>query len=514
MRRNILTILLTGLLINSSCTKFLDVKPVGQLIPTKVEDLENLLNSNNTVELFFVDNNRGSFYAHLGDNLRISDNQAKYLFLNTNPNVERLAAYKFYYPYFDPNKSAPTWDNAIYKAAGIFNVVIDEVTKLNAQDSDLGKMLIAQAKAGRAWSYMVGGLAYGPMFDPSGSNDTRVLPYRKASSPNEPHPGLSTTGEIMDLVERDLLEALDAPLHVANPSRASITTVHALLAQLYMYKRDWVKMSEHADLAWTKALSAKGNADNLIYNYNDFFYRPDDNATPTPGTDVETVLDLQGPDNLHFQTNNREFLLFRTGPVGTNSYPSDEFLSLFDTNSDKRYKLFALKKLGYSTTVGGVRYNDGIQRYYMKDSKMISNAGLTYPELLLMRSEANARNGRLGLALQDLNLLRKYRYSGNTTDLAEGSSLDKDALLYEILKERRRELPMASFQRVLDIKRLALDSGKPWCKTRIEHVIDGKSYAADVKSKYYTLQISNSIISFNPQWGLQPNNDPYLPASF
>jgi len=514
MRKIIYAALLAGLFTNSGCTKFLDVKPVGQLIPTKVEDLENLLNSNSTVELFFVDNNRGSFYAHLGDNVRISDNQAKYLFLNTNPNVERLAAYKFYYPYLDPNRSAVVWDGAIYKASGIFNVVIDEIGALDAQDSDLGKMLTAQAKAGRAWSYMVGGLAYGPMYDPDAANDTKVLPYRKTSSPNVPHPALSTTKEIISLVEQDLLESLNAPLHVANPSRASLPAVHGLLAQLYMYKRDWAKMSQHADLAWSQALSAKGSVDNLIYNYKDFYYRPDENASPTPGTDVETVLDLQGPDNLHFQTNNREFLLFRTGPLGTNSYPSEEFLNLFDQANDRRYKLFALKKLGYSTTVGGVRYNDGIQVHYMKDSKMISNVGLTFPELLLMKAEANARTNKLTQALQDLNLMRKYRYSGVSTDLPNGASLSQDQLLYAILKERRREIPMASFQRVLDIKRLALDTGKPWSKDKIEHVIGGKVYSAAVKSKYFTLQISNPIISFNPQWGLQPNTETYSPATF
>ena len=110
-----------------SCTKYLDVKPVGQLIPSKVEELENLLNNTNTLENHFVDNNQGSFYAFLGDNLRISDNQIKYLYTNTHPNVDRYAAYTFYHPYTDPNKPQWVWNNGVYRATALFNTVVDEV---------------------------------------------------------------------------------------------------------------------------------------------------------------------------------------------------------------------------------------------------------------------------------------------------------------------------------------------------------------------------------------------------
>ena len=84
--------------------------------------------------------------------------------------------------------------------------------------------------------------------------------------------------------------------------------------------------------------------------------------------------------------------------------------------------------------------------------------GFSYPELLLMRAEAYARNSRKTEALSDLNTLRKYRYDNTqgSTDLPNGAALTEDQLLEEILKERRRELPIATFQRVLDLKRLAL----------------------------------------------------------
>lgn len=512
MKKIFFAICVLALIIPSACTKFLDVKPVGQLIPSKVEDLENLLNNTRTIDYHFIDNNRGSFYAFLGDNLRISDNQEEFLYVSTHPNIDRYAAYTFYQPYTDPTKTQYAWDWGIYRASAIFNTVVDEVKALGAENTDLGKIITAQAKAGRAWSYLVGGLGYGPMYNPQGANDHKVLPYRKSASPVVANPPLASTQEIMDLVEQDLLEARDAPAAVGNPTRASLTAVEALLAQFYMYKRDWAKMGEYAESAWSKAVAAAGSVDNLIYDYNTFYYRPDPNASPSPGTDVEVGLELVGQDNLINQTHNREFLFYRMAPRGTTSYPSADFLALFDQEHDQRYRLFALKALGYATTVGGVRHDDGVQVYYYRDSKMAGNQGMTYPELLLIKAEANARLNKLGQALADLNLLRKYRYHADVANLPNGGSLTQDQLLEEILKERRRELPIGTFQRTFDIKRLALDAGKPWAKSRVEHTVGGKTYSADVNSAFFTLEINNPTILLNPSWGLEINTEPYLPV--
>lgn len=496
-----------------SCNKYLDVKPIGQLIPSKVEDLENLLNNTNTISSFYADNNRGCFYAFMGDNLTISENQAIYLYKSTHPNVDRWAAFKFYYPYTNPIDPQYTWDWAIYRAAAIFNIAIDEVSNLKGENSDLGKIIVAQAKAGRAWSYLVGGLGYGPMYDPEGKNDQKVLPYRTTGSPNTPNPDLASTNEIMDLAEKDLLDALTgAPNTVGNPTRASKPAVNALLAQLYMFKRDWAKMSKYANDAWAQALAAKGNTDNLIYNLNKFSYRQDPNASPPAGTDAEVGLELLGEDNLLKQTYNREQLFYRPTPYSYAPYPSEEFINLFDKNADRRYKLFMLKTLGYSVVEGGVKHDDGVRLKYYRDNKMIASQGMTYPELLLIKAEANARLNQLGQALSDLNMLRKYRYSGANTDLQNGGAFSQDQLLEEILKERRREMQLGTYQRTFDIKRLALDKGKPWSKTQVIHTIGNKSYKADVISKFFTLQINNPTILANPSWNLQPNSDPYLPA--
>jgi hypothetical protein len=251
----------------------------------------------------------------------------------------------------------------------------------------------------------------------------------------------------------------------------------------------------------------------MIYNLNVFFYKPNPNASPSPGTDVEVALELQGPDLLLNQSDNRENLFFRLSPSGTGHYPSQEFLDLFDKTTDRRYKLFALKTLGYATTVGGVKYDDGVVTKYYRDSKMLGSQGITYPELLLMKAEASARLNDLGAALTDLNLLRKYRYSGANTDLVNGAALGQDDLLFEVLKERRREMPIGTFQRVFDIKRYVFDAGKPWSKSSIIHNIGAKTYNGAVNNTNFSMRISNNVILLNPQWGLTPWSGSYDPAS-
>lgn len=513
--------LFLSLIVCSSCSDFLDVKPIGKLIPTEVEEFANLLNNERTIDFHFMNNNRTSTYAMLGDNLSITENQDKFLYISSYVNREIYAAYIYSMPYENPNKPQYSWEWGIYRATGLFNNVIEGIEGLGAvAATQTGKEVIAQAKAGRAWSYMVGGLGYGPMYNPNGTNDTRTIPYRTTADPNTANPDLSTTAELMALVKKDLDDALGAPDNVANPSRANKAAVNALRAEYFMYLRDWPSMLTEATTAWERSVALKGNVDNMIYNLNLFSYEDDPNAQPAEGTDKELSLELIGQDIYFSQTFNRENLFYRMAPNGctvnngkAGYYPSDDFLALFDKDTDRRYQLFALRLVGYSTTIGDVKYEDGIKRTYCREAKMLANEGITYPQLLLMKAEAEVRTSDRTNALKSLNLLRKYRYSGANTDLPNGSSLNEDELLYEILKERRREMPTASYQRAFDIKRFVYDANKPWSLTTITHKIGDKAFSVPVDDEHFSLPKSNIIIRLNPQWGLEEVNIVYNPGN-
>lgn len=509
MKLSYIPYILCGAFICASCNDFLDVKPVGKLIPTEVTQFENLLNNTRTLNFHCVDNNGGCGLAFFGDNIRISENQAKYYYHSAFVNLDRYAAHIFYEPFENPLSMSYTWEYGVYRAAGLFNNVIEGIEDLGMAEDDYARQVIAQAKAGRAWSYLIGTLAYGPSYDPSGDNDKQTIVYRTSASPSDPNPQLSTTGEMFAYIKEDLDYAVTyCPDFVANPCRASKSAAYALRAMYYMYMRDWQAMYDDADEAWRLGLETKGSVDKLLYDFNGFYYEPDESASPAPGEDVELYLQLKSEDgDTDFDKSySRENLFYRTAPyISESVYPSDEYLALFDTENDLRYHLFVLNRKGYATTVGEETYDDGIQLYNRRSNKTLENEGITYPELLLMRAEAQARLGgsHLAGALADLNLLRKYRYDNTTsTDLPGGASLTQNELIEEILKERRREQPLASYQRIYDLKRFVYDTGKPWCKTTITHTIGTKEYKTNVDKNSFQMQIKNSYIKYNPQWGL------------
>lgn len=508
--------IMLAVILSAACSDFLDVKPVGKLIPTEVEEYENLLNHQATVSYYYLDAG-SSYLSHLTDNLAISKNAATYYFTPGLSSLSLYAAYTFQKPYDEPDAKDFFWENGTYKAAGIFNNVIEGVKDVRTPETAvLADRLTSQAKAGRAWAYLTMAMIYGPVYDPAGANATRTIPYRTSPQPLVANPDLSTTAEVFALVKKDIEDALEfAPANVSNPSRFSLPAVQALMAYYYMFTRDWNNMLKYADLAWTSSLAQKGGVEKMIYNYNHFSYATDGAIRDEDKPDPEVSLAIQGEDGMIQQSSHRENLMFRMPAYGGKGevYPSADFLNLFDPALDLRYKLFALRDNGFSKKVGDVTYDDGIVVMYFRNDKVMANQGFTYPELLLMRAEAYARINDKTNALEDLNTLRKFRYKGTETDLPQGAALSQDELLYEILKERRRELPIATFQRLLDLKRLSLDTGKPWCKTKIDHQIGDRTYSADLNSDAFILSVPNTVILLNPQWGLEPEKREFNPLN-
>ena len=508
-------ILLLFIALATSCDDYLDVKPVGKMIPTEVSQFENLLNNDKTIEYFMVDNNNGCCYALLGDNLCLSYNHAHYQYIPSHPNLEILSAYVFYDKLVQPNVTPFFWTWGIYGAVAYFNNVIDGIHDLGADDK-YSKGVIAQAMAGRAWIYMNAALTYGPMYDPDGANDTPCIPLRTSGDPTVSNGPLATTAQLFGQVKSDLDYACEnAPDFTPNASRANKTAAYALRAEYHMYMRNWNDMLSDISEAWRLALAAKGSVDNLIYDFNDFYYEQVSEIDPAPGVDPRVYMEFRGPDFNFDMVENRENLLYRPSAYGGSPmrfYPSDDWKSIFDKSTDKRWDLFALADEGFKKKVGDVTYDDGIQISYYRRENMSTTIGLTYPIILLEKAEAEARTGNTTDALISLNTLRKYRYSGSDTDLPGGSSLSQDQLLNEILTERRREQHIASFQRTVDLKRYAFDSGKPWSKQTIVHRIGDKEYSAPISSPVFNhINIDNAVLKYNPQWGRALDNGTYAP---
>ena len=121
----------------TSCDDYLDVKPVGKMIPTEVSQFENLLNNNNTLDFFMMDNNRNCCYAFLGDNVQLSYNHAHYQYTSSHPNLEILSAYVFYDRLVQPNSTPFFWSSGIYRSVAYFNNVVDGIRRSEEHTSEL-----------------------------------------------------------------------------------------------------------------------------------------------------------------------------------------------------------------------------------------------------------------------------------------------------------------------------------------------------------------------------------------
>lgn len=123
-----------------------------------------------------------------------------------------------------------------------------------------------------------------------------------------------------------------------------------------------------------------------------------------------------------------------------------------------------------------------------------------------MRAEGRARTGDLQGALDDLNYLRKFRHKKGTPALVISG---KDNIISEVINERRRELPIASYKRFADLKRFTNEPGKPWAKEYITHVVKGVKYTQKVDSEYFILPIRNVVLKWNPQWNIPLDERPW-----
>jgi len=387
---------------------------------------------------------------------------------------------------------------------------------LGGEESIKGKQLIAQARAGRAWMYLMAGITYGPMYKKGGDNSAKTISYRTASNATQESPKLSTVVELFALVKADLEYAVvNCPSEVIKTVRVNKTSANAIMAQMYMFSADYENMFTYAKTAWDMLVSAKGE-ENILYNFNNFYFKPGVKV-PKVGEDHELYDALTDPSgDILNNTDNKEILLYRYCPLdGLASKASDEYIALFnaatdiegDRNSyaDLRKKFFMLKvntQAAEGACIRNVRFGNNLADF----TKMCGTQGISTPELLLMLAESAARTNRTTVALTALNLLRSKRYTpaAISANSARINSLTGDNLIFEILKERQKELPCKSAKRFWDLKRYnASDPGKPWTKTQITRTVLGAQYTGIIGSDDYQLEIVNKFITFNPQWGLE-----------
>ncbi len=435
-----------------SCKKdWLDVKPDSNLIvPAIVADYQALLDNSGQMNL-----NATGVYGEIS----AGDSQLSYASYLKAVIQQRNAYIWSSTDDFYGGQVDYEW-RSTYQRILNANVAIEGLGKVavNASNQLSWNNAMGSALFYRAYDFYNLAQEYCKPYTSAASSDLGI-PLRLTSDINM----VSTRASVKqtyDQVIADLKVALTmlpvSPLFKTRPSQPA---VYAMLARVYLSMGDYQNALINANACL-----------NLSNTLIDFSNLSTTSTTPIARFNSEVIYHCVMSQEVPFLSANMDV--------------TRELLSLFDTN-DLRSKIF-FRVSGANTVFKG-SYN-GSSSFF---------SGLAVDEILLIRSECNARSGHVQDALTDLNNLLKNRYV-KTPAYVDFTTLDKDIALSKILIERRKELCFRGL-RWTDLRRLNQD---PNYQVTLTRSLNGQTYQLPPNDPRYVFPIDPNEIRIS---GIQQN---------
>ena len=260
-------------------------------------------------------------------------------------------------------------------------------------------------------------------------------------------------------IESDLISAIPALNNTPDyPSNASKAAAYAILARVYLNKRNFVEAKKNAE----QALTLRGTLLNL------------NPIAATPTSHPNRIL-------------NPEIIFFKrvsSFPIGLPLNPVLE--NLFNKN-DIRYTLFTAP----ATSVFNATFTN--RTYWKHRITDAINTGPSVPEMMLIKAECDARANSADAAMATVNTLRQARFK--PADYVPFTAANGEEALRIVIEERRREM-MGTGMRWFDQRRLAKDPGFIGTVTR---VFKGNTVKLEPNGNRYTFPIGDKYIQFNPE---------------
>jgi len=445
---------LLSALILFSCDNYLDVQPKGVQLITNVADYDQWLNC---TDLEASVPNEINF---LGDNI-------------DNPTIPNL-------PFTGDNRIY-TWQRQLseevgvspliwadhYKSIYYFNTVIQGINDATGGTEDQKKSLKAEALLGRAFEYLYLVNLYGKPYDTATADEDLAVPFVTSNDINKPVPDRSTVNDIYAYIISDITTALpDLPQNNSqNRFRGSVASAYSVLARTYLYKGDYTKAAQNAQLALD-------NGPDAILDY----------SLMSDATDIAEL--MRRPDAIYARYAVNYF---------REEIPAIAFLQSFDT-TDLRLKFYYGNLDDYSfINRNNTLYEPGGVPY----SNAFPNCGTSVAEMHLIIAEAAARANDLPTAIQQLDLVRKCRFRAADYVKYDPANPVQEDVLQKVLQERTFEFPYCGM-RWFDMRRLDAEGRMPEVN---RYDGNGNVIATlPAHSNKYTLQIPLQVMYFNPDW--------------
>lgn len=455
-----------------SCKEsFLEVVPPGRLVATTVDDYSAMLNSLDVVNVI-----NPTAQIPMGDDVSAIEPY----FSGSALKTQRLFRWEpvIYEPDEDASELRTPLQN-IY----IFNSVINGVPNASVGSDAQKAVVIAEAKAMRAWVYFLLINYYGKPYNPETASTDLGLPIVTEADVTETNFTRASVQEVYDFILADLTAAIpDLPTTVNNRLRMSRSAAEGILGKVYMYMRNFQEALPLLDACLTN-ISGVGVPVEL-YDYN---------VTFAPGG-AFLPISILGPTYPTI-VNNTENAFTRNGGnpwafvFQFELVLSQEAQNLYDA-SDLRLNFFT------PTIYGGPDYANGLVK---RSAPSTMSIGVNLPEIYLLRAECRARLNDLAGARMDVEALRTKRMPEENVAIPDAVANVQEDLLRYIMEERTREFAYMGF-RWFDMRRLSVD---PLFSNDVyRHILYAES--GDVISTYeltldrLTLRMPPKVLSENP----------------
>ena len=438
----------------ASCN-YLEIEPVGQVIPHKTSEYRALL-TEGYFRFPYMDSK--TYTCLLSDGIG-------YFYEGNFYSADDAVALSYNYTWQYGNQMREFPYERFYRAIFQANAVIADVMDADDDSSEPKEQILGEAYALRAYAHFDLVNLYGKAYDPATASTDRGVPlatYIDIEQKYRPTNVAAVYQQILEDIEKaeqsmSVEKQADATLNY----RFSLNALFGFKARVMLYMRNWQTAYDAATSLLPK------------YELVDFNGLTDKNTLPWKATSSEAIMALERPFS------------GGSGDLIGASILSDKILNLIDEATDNR-RTYLREVNSYDenwvpTLMG-----------YRPDRSSSDRVSIRIAEMYLIAAEAGSYlPSELSNAKTYLLTLQAKRLKPEVMEAqrAKIEAMDAEALRAEIADERARELLMEG-HRWMDLRRTT--------RPTITKTHNGSTYTLQSGDSRYTLPYPQSAINNNP----------------